>query len=693
MRRHAWILYVVVGVLALAVWQLVPALQTGPIFSTIAVAAPFATILAVRLWRPAVRWPWYLFAFGQMLFVVDDVISSTGGQLFRGAAPEWLANLAPMAAYPCLIAGIFFAAVTEEHARRRSEARFASLVRNSSDMVIVVDAGGAIRYVSASITRVLGHRPRELEGRQLETLAHSEDAGSIEALLPVEVSVDGSAGTRAEFRVQHVNGDWIHVEALRTNLLEDENVRGIVLNIRDISERKAFEEQLAHQAFTDPVTGLANRALFRDRVEHALQRRSRDGKPVSVLFMDLDDFKTINDSLGHAAGDRLLVEVGERVRAALRTADTTARLGGDEFAVLLEDGGDGARAAEVAVRILDSLEAPFVLEEKEVYVHASIGIASADERSALTALDTDALLRNADAAMYMAKQGGKGRYQVYEPAMHHTALQRLEMKGDLQRALDHGEFVLHYQPVIELATGRITGFEALVRWDRAEGGIVPPLDFVPLAEETGLIVPIGRWVLQEAVATGKRLQDRFPAEPRLNMAVNLSARQIQHPDFIRDVETVLREVGFHPNDLMLEITESVMMDDLDRSIQRLGQLRAIGVRLAVDDFGTGYSSLNYIRRLPIDVLKVDKSFVDGISDGGEESALTAAIIDLAGILHLRPVAEGIERAEQLEQLRALDCELGQGYYFTAPLPVDEVEHLLEARSTHAFAENELSFWA
>jgi len=680
MRRHAWVLYVFGGVLALAVWQLVPALQTGPIFNTIAVVAPFATVVAVRLWRPAVRWPWYLFALGQALFVVGDVISANGGRLFAGDAPEWLANLAYVGAYPCLIAGIFFAAVTEEHARRKSEARFASLVRNSSDVVIVVGADGAIRYVSPSVTRILGHPARDLEARRLADLAPPDDRGDVEAFLSVEAVADEHASPRAEFRLGKRDGGSLHVEAVRSNLLEDPNVRGIVLNMRDVSERKAFEEQLSHQAFHDPVTGLANRALFRDRVEHALQRRARDAKPVSVLFMDLDDFKTINDSLGHAAGDRLLIEVGQRVREALRAADTTARLGGDEFAVLLEDGGDAVRAAEVAVRILGSLEAPFVLEEKEVFVHASIGIASADDDSDLTSADTDALLRNADAAMYMAKQGGKGRYQVFESNMHHTALLRLELKADLQRALDHEEFVLHYQPVIELATGRITGFEALVRWDRPDRGIVAPLQFIPLAEETGLIVPLGLWVLREAVVTAKRLQARFPGEPRLHMAVNLSARQIQHPEFVHDVQAVLADVGLAAEDLVLEITESVMMDDVDRSIQRLEALRAIGVRLAVDDFGTGYSSLNYIRRLPIDVLKVDKSFVDGVSEGGQESALTAAIIDLAGILELRPVAEGIESEDQLDRLVALECELGQGYLFTRPLPLAGVERLLEGGS-------------
>ena len=684
MRRHAWVVYVCVGLSAFFAWQLVPALRSGPVFDTIAAVAPLATFVAVRLWRPAVRWPWYLFAFGQALFVVGDVISANDGRLFgTDVAPQWLADLAYFGAYPSLIGGVFFAAVTEEAARRRNEARFASLVRHSSDVVIVVGADATVRYVSPSVTRILGHRGSDLQGKRFHDLIHPDDREIVEDFLSVDrEEADATQPSRAEFRIRHRDQEWLHVETVRTNLLEDVNVKGIVLNTRDVSERKAFEDQLTHQAFHDWVTGLANRALFKDRVEHALQRSARDGKPVSILMLDLDDFKTINDSLGHAAGDRVLIEVGDRVRNALRAADTAARLGGDEFAVLLEDGGDGVGAAEVAVRILSSLEVPIQLETKDVFVHASIGIASADDERLLGPDGADELLRNADAAMYMAKESGKSRYQVFEPAMHHTALQRLELKADLQRALENDELTLYYQPVIELATGRIEGFEALLRWRHPERGMVRPLDFIPLAEETGLIVAIGRWVLREAATRGRELQERFPSHPPLHMAVNLSARQLQRAEFVDEVAEVLTETGIAPNDLMLEITESVMMEDIDRSIVRLAELKELGVRLAVDDFGTGYSSLNYIRRLPIDVLKVDKSFVDGVNDGGEESALTAAIIDLAGILKLRPVAEGIERADQLEKLLDLKCELGQGYYFTEPLPLDAIADLLASEHVY-----------
>ncbi len=461
-----------------------------------------------------------------------------------------------------------------------------------------------------------------------------------------------------------------------------------MLNTRDVSERKEFEEQLSHQAFHDSVTGLANRALFRDRVEHALERHARDGAPVTILFMDLDDFKTVNDSLGHAAGDHLLGEVADRIKATLRQADTAARLGGDEFAILLEDGGDGVIAAEVATRVLAAFEAPFRLEGVEVFVRASIGIASTEHATSV-GRGTEELLRNADVAMYMAKEAGKSRYQVFEPAMHNTALKRLELKADLQRALDNEEFIVHYQPVIELDTGRIEGFEALVRWEHPVRGTVPPLDFIPLAEETGLIVPIGSWVLREACGRAAELQARFPMEPPLHMAVNLSARQIQRPEVVSDVAAALRETGLDPADLVLEITESVMMQNVDLSIQRLAELKELGVRLAVDDFGTGYSSLNYIRRFPVDILKVDKSFVDGVTSGGEESALTAAIIELAAILKLRPVAEGIERADQLEKLLSLNCDLGQGYYFARPLPLGEVDDLLTARRSLAERETEV----
>jgi EAL domain-containing protein (putative c-di-GMP-specific phosphodiesterase class I) len=325
---------------------------------------------------------------------------------------------------------------------------------------------------------------------------------------------------------------------------------------------------------------------------------------------------------------------------------------------------------------MELMEEPFTLEGKEVFVRASVGIATADgERDG----DVEELLRNADVAMYMAKERGKGRYQVFEPAMHDTALKRLELKADLQRAIEHGEYELHYQPVIELETGRISGVEALIRWIHPVRGLVPPLDFIPLAEETGLIVPIGRWVMAEACRFAVELQERFPSEPPLHMAVNLSARQIARPELVAEVREILLETQLDPPSLILEITESVMMQDMELSIERLGELKKLGVQLAVDDFGTGYSSLNYIRRFPVDILKVDKSFVDGVNDGGEASALTEAVIKLAGILNLKPVAEGIERADQLQRLLELHCDMGQGFFFAKPLPSAELAALLDER--------------
>jgi len=583
------------------------------------------------------------------------------------------------------------AALTEDLLRRRSEARFSSLVQNSSDVVMVVAADSSITYVSPSVKRVLGHGHEQLTGSKLTDHVHPEDKAQVlQFLTSGDRDGDDPRPALTEFRLLHRDAHWLHVEFVGTNLLSDPNVNGIVLNIRDIGERKAFEEQLQHQAFHDPVTALANRALFHDRVEHALERQTRDGRPISVLFMDLDDFKTINDSLGHAVGDRLLQEVGERLKDCLRTADTAARLGGDEFGILLEDGGIGIEAAEVAARIMGALEGAFRLGGKDVFVRASIGIATASSGVDGGPSDAEELLRNADVAMYMAKESGKNRYQVFEPAMHDTALRRLELKADLQRAVDNGEFVLFYQPVIELDTGTIVGLEALLRWDHPERGVVPPLEFIPLAEETGLIIPIGSWVIEEACRQAVLLHDRMPLESPLHMAVNLSARQLQREEIVGEIGAILTETGLDPGMLILEITESVMMKDVKLSVQRLTELKALGVNLAVDDFGTGYSSLNYIQQFPVDILKVDKSFVDAFSTDPRKSALTATILKLASDLDLRPVAEGIERADQLERLLALHCDLGQGFYFAKPLPMEGVDGLLAARRALARRESELS---
>ena len=360
------------------------------------------------------------------------------------------------------------AALTEDLLRQQTEARFRSLVQNSTDVVMVVDADSTVRYVSPSVEGVFGYDASELENTKLTRLIHPDDKTQVLQFLTLSGREGATSTGLIESRMRHRDDFWLHIETLRTDLLHDPNVKGIVLNSRDVSERKAFEEQLSHQAFHDSITGLANRALFRDRVEHALERLTRDADPVSVLFMDLDDFKTINDSLGHAAGDRLLGEVGERLRTCLRTPDTAARLGGDEFAILIEDGGESVGAAEVAGRILKALDGPFLLDGKEVFVRASIGIATSGVSRATGPEGAEELLRNADVAMYIAKEAGKNRYQIFEPEMHDTALRRLELKADLQRAVENEEFVLHYQPVIRLETGEIEGFEALVRWNHPD---------------------------------------------------------------------------------------------------------------------------------------------------------------------------------------------------------------------------------
>ena len=546
------------------------------------------------------------------------------------------------------------------------EARFSSLVRHASDVVTVIDPDTTITYVSESVERVLGHPPDRLLRTRFADLLQPDDAAQV---LPF---LDSAARDfeSLEFRLRHADGTWRHVQTVKTDLRDDPSVAGIVLTTRDVSERK----QLAHRAFHDTVTELPNRALFRNRVEQALARQLGSDHPLAVLFLDLDEFKMINDSLGHAAGDALLRDVAERLRECICSGDTVARLGGDEFAILLEGIDREVQAPEVAERMLATLEAPFALEGRSVCVHASVGIALSDDQ--LWGLNgVESLLRNADVAMYMAKERGKNCYRVFEAGMHPTAMSRLDLKADLQRAIQEDQFVLHYQPIIDLGTEEMIGVEALARWHHPERGLVSPDDFVPLAEETGLIVPLGLQILQTACRQAHRLQRASGRTPPLTMSVNLSARQLQSPSIVQDVRDALAASGILPSTLVLELTESVMMADPDFALGRLQELRSLGVRLAIDDFGTGYSSLNYLRQFPFDVLKVDRSFIRDIAAGGEDSALAEAIIDLAATLNLGAVAEGIEDVSQLERLRELNCGLGQGFHFFKPMTSEAVEAL------------------
>jgi diguanylate cyclase (GGDEF)-like protein/PAS domain S-box-containing protein len=560
--------------------------------------------------------------------------------------------------------------LNEEVARRRSEARFGSLVRHSSDLITVLEADGTISYQSPSIERVLGYPPEDVVGRPFHELLDAAESSSLTRLL-TEAS---SRLATVECALRHRDGGVRQFEVQYTDLLEEEHVRGIVLNARDISERKAFEEQLAHQAFHDPVTNLANRALFVERVRHAIAQSLRDHQALAVLFFDLDDFKTVNDSLGHAAGDDVLLEVGKRLSGSLRASDTAARFGGDEFAVLLEGISSEQEAAETAERLLEALAVPFTVAQKELSLRASLGIAVTSIDGSRVR-DADDLIRDADAAMYIAKRDGKGTYRMFEPEMHEGVVARLELKADLQRALSRDEFELYYQPLVRLSDGGVVGFEALLRWHHPERGTVAPNDFIGFAEETGLIVPIGRWVLREGCRRGVALQ--AVSDTPVGMSINLSVKQLQHSDVVADVRDALEESGLEPSRLTLEITETVMMADTEMAVRRLSELKKLGVRLAMDDFGTGYSSLSYLNAFPVDVLKMDRSFLRPDAPTRARN-LASAVIAIGTNLELEVVAEGIEDAQQWASMRSLGAHLGQGFHFARPMDAAQATDFLRS---------------
>ncbi|MGH2944020.1 MAG: putative bifunctional diguanylate cyclase/phosphodiesterase, partial [Solirubrobacteraceae bacterium] len=568
--------------------------------------------------------------------------------------------------------------LTERNARRRSEERFSSLVRHASDIVGILGADGSLRYVSQSVRRVLGYDADAMVGTQLLDYVHPDDRAHALAVLTETAGEDPARPVDLEFRARDAAGEWRHLETLATNLTGDPSVAGVVINARDVSDRKAFERQLSHDALHDRLTGLANRALFFDRLAQALAHKQRVASCNAVLFLDIDDFKGVNDGLGHAGGDEVLREVARRISRCIRASDSAARLGGDEFAVLLNDVTSGVHAADIAERIMRAISEPILLVGHEVLVHASVGIALDGDGE--HAIGADAILRNADAAMYLAKGRGKGCYHVFEAAMHDAAVQRLRLKADLRRAIDEGELFVEYQPIVRLDGEEISGVEALVRWQHPERGIVPPGEFIPLAEESGLIVQLGEVVLRTACRDVGALHAIDPSAPPLAVSVNISARELQRRQIVDTVARTLKELAFPPASLIMELTESVMMHDMDLAVERMQELRTLGVRLAIDDFGTGYSSLNYVRKFPIDLLKIDRSFIQDINEGGEISGLTASIVGLAQILKLEPVAEGIENADQLARLRELNCTFGQGYHLHRPMRVDAVAALLRSRA-------------
>jgi diguanylate cyclase (GGDEF)-like protein/PAS domain S-box-containing protein len=607
-------------------------------------------------------------------------VASTYALLFLAVLEPWTEPVSGLAVGALLVTVLVVArqllAVREnvrllaDKAVRQNEARFRSLVQHSSDVIIVTKADGTMRFVSPSAARVFGYDPAQLTNLEVAGLLHPEDRTRAAHFFREAAASPGVTGP-VEWRFRQADGSWLHAELLATNLLHDTSVRGIVLNTRDVSERKRLEQQLTHQAFHDPLTGLANRALFRDRVSHALALAQREGRPITVLFLDLDDFKRVNDSLGHAEGDRLLIAAAERFLSCARAADTVARLGGDEFAILIEHvAADGQ--AGLLDRLTSAMAHPFTLSGNQVQVSASIGVAPAtgDESA-------DDLLRNADVAMYAAKRRGKGRSEAYESAMYADVRSRLEMEAALRAGIERTELILHYQPIVDLETGALYGVEALVRWEHPRLGLLLPEHFITLAEETGLIARLGEWVLGEACRQLQAWRLAYPHVP-LSVSVNISGRQLQGPGIAEAVRDVLAATGVDPSAVILEITESVLMQQIESVPERLQELKDLGVRLAIDDFGTGYSSLSYLQRFPIDILKIAKPFVDEVGHGADRSALARAIIGLGDTLKLHTIAEGIEMAEQRQALLELGCPLGQGYYFAAALPPSEIECRLAA---------------
>ena len=603
-----------------------------------------------------------------------------------GGGERWLHRRAKVTYAPDgrpVVSGTAADVTERKQAEARLEATLSLLsatLDSTADALLVVDADGRIT--------LFNRRFAEMWGIPDEILASGDDERALSWALQQLRDPDAF---RAKVQELYAHPDLESFDTLEfrdgrsvERYSRPQRVDGLtvgrVWSFRDVTKHRRLEQELAHQAFHDSLTGLANQALFRDRVDHAVARISRHAARLAVLFLDLDDFKTVNDSLGHTAGDALLVAVAERLGHCVRDGDTVARLGGDEFAVLVEDLGSEREVTLLADRIIAGLQRPFTLAGREMFIGASIGI-SLDGPG----IDSGQLLRNADIAMYTAKRRGRNRSEIFQPAMHVAAVERMEVEASLRKALEAHALTLEYQPVVALSTGALTGVEALVRWRHPGRGPIPPSTFIPLAEEAGLIGELGRQVLMAACTQTRRWQLRYPGCADLKVSVNLSPRQLQADGLIDEVAEALATSGLPPSTLVLEITEGAVMNDAEAAIARLHELKALGVRLAVDDFGTGYSSLSYLQRFPIDILKIDRAFVNEVETRDEQASLVAAIISLARSLRLYAVAEGVETRRQADALKALGCGFAQGYHFARPMPPEALASILETGIVNASA--------
>jgi len=632
---------------------------------------------------------WWLwgFAITVTLVLTMGIVSLTypGNHLLQNSEwldlKEWVRGLACLV----LIFDIYtvYQQLQLQKIRRELTQRnqlFEVITENAADMIAVIDCAGNRQYNSPAYQKVLGYSSEELEITSSMEQVHPEDQQRV--LEAAEKARLTGRGERLEYRMRHKDGTWRILESVATAIPNEAGqIEKLVIVNRDITERKRAEETIAHNALHDALTGLPNRDLFLDRVRHvlALSRRQISYK-FAVLFIDLDEFKVFNDSLGHAAGDALLIQIARRLTSSIRGVDTIsrsvvltqgadtlasegslARLGGDEFTILLEGIRDCGDAIRVAERIQERLAIPFVVEGQEVVTTASIGIAFCTT----SYTNSEDLVRDAEIAMYRAKREGKARYQVFDSAMHTSAVKRLRLETDLRRALELGEFRVHYQPIVSLQSGKIVGFEALSRWERPEGLLLPAA-FIQIAEETGIIVPMNRLLLREACLQLRAWHSQFPCDPPLTMSVNITPKEFAQPDLAAQIGTILVEVGIHPSSINAEITETIAMAYPERSSLVLSELKALGVHISIDDFGTGYSSLSRLQGFPVDTLKIDRIFISKIDTDSETSEIVRVIITLAHNLGLKVTAEGAETAEQVSLLKELKCEFVQGYFFARP---------------------------
>ncbi|MEV6304383.1 EAL domain-containing protein [Actinoplanes sp. NPDC051861] len=564
----------------------------------------------------------------------------------------------------------------QHNQREEAEQRAAALLENGSDAVVAI-AGGEVRYASSSTGRILGREAATLTIADLLAMAHPDELESVKKWVADLRAAEPGHTARLESRSLHADGHYLDTEVTGTNHLANPAIGALILSVRDVTTQNSLRRELTRQAFEDPVTGLPNRALLRDRIATAERRHARTAGRVSLLVIDLDDFKKVNDTLGHPAGDELLRRVAVRMTAALRPSDTLARLGGDEFAVLVED-LDDLGLHTVTDRLLEAVREPVRIANNDLIVTASLGVATVKAGETGDGSAVDELMRDADLAMYAAKSAGGDRAAVFEPSMYAAAVAEAEARGEMERALAAGEFRVVYQPIVNLPGALPIGVEALVRWDHPTRGLLGPGLFIPHAEKTGLIIGLGAFVLREACRQVADWHRNIPGAERVRVSVNLSARQFQEPGLVDVVRGALTDSGIDPERVVLEITESLLMTDVDATVETLHALRGLGVRIAIDDFGTGYSSLSYLRRFPIDILKIDKAFIDGITVSQDDATLVEAVVGLGKALRLQTVAEGIEEEGQHEMLSDLGCTYGQGYLFAKPGTAEEITEFVRA---------------